>query len=115
MTAVHFSSADLLVQYKSSKNKEEEALAIVRAFERFAEDQKLKMQENEMKVLQEINSKELATKADIALIRQELTHYATKKELVETVNHAVNTGKWQVIGAVAAMLFAEVALRHFGF
>ena len=102
MTAIHFSSADFLEQFAGAKNKVEEARVLVRAFEGLKEDQKMQ---------QEFNNKDLATKGDIALIRQELTHYATKKELIETVSVA----KWQVIGAVAAMLFAEVALRHFGF
>lgn len=98
MTAIHFSAAEFMEQFKKTKTKEEEALAIVRAFEHIQED-----------------NKTLATKADIKDLRQELkqelTHYATKKELVETVSIA----KWQVIGAVAAMLFAEVALGHLGF
>lgn len=108
MTAIHFSAADFMEQFKKTKTKEEEALALVRAFEHMQED-------NKRTITEEVNNKDLATKADINLLRQELTHYATKKELVETVNHAVNTGKWQVIGAVAAMLFAEIALRHLGF
>ena len=104
MTVTHFSSADFVEQFSNSKNEREKALILAHVFEGLREDQK-------MQVKYEINSKELATKGDVAFIRQELTHYATKKELVETVSAA----KWQVIGAVAAMLFVEVALRHFGF
>jgi hypothetical protein len=85
------------------------AKMISKAFETFAEqvseEQDVKIASSEKNTLKEINLSDLATKTDLQTLRTEM-----KVELHQVISSA----KWQVLGAIGAMLFGAIILKHFG-
>ena len=101
MAAVaHLKIGDLYRTLQKSTN-EETALAVVHAFEQLQEEQELRSVQTKKEILKEISLKDLATKKDLLELKLE-------------IHGDISGAKWQVIGAIAAMFFAEVILRHFG-
>ena len=60
-----------------------------------------------------------ATKEDLKMYatKDDLKMYATKEQLHQfqlAIYQHISTAKWQVIGSVCVMMFAELILKHFG-
>lgn len=105
------SITEFLMDYRAAKNKDEEALAISKAFEKVHIEQALKMSETKKEVMDEVNPKDLLTRQEF---HREMQHYATKEEMSSTIN----TAKWQVIVVIlftfCFSVLTPILLKHFG-
>ncbi len=105
MSTATLSITDLYTHIEKASNAELAGI-ISKAFEQTkVEQQQIALQTKE-ETLKEVHDKDLATKADL---------FAVKQDLKLKIYKEVSTAKWQVIGSIAALFFAQIILKHFGF
>lgn len=110
-TIVPFSISEFLTDYKAARNKDEEALAISKAFEKVHVEQVSMVEKNKKEVIDEVNPKELLTRAEF---HQEMAHYATKKDL-ETAKMGIIG--WVLLGVwapIIVFILTQGILKHLG-
>ncbi len=130
IAVAHMSFMDLFTELKESTD-ERTAKTISKAFETFAEqiseEQNMKFAHTKEGTLKELNTDELTTKAELRATKTELKteiqelraemrlgFAELRSEFKVELHHTISSAKWQVLGGVAAMLFAGILLKHFG-
>ena len=108
MSTGHLSISHLYTRLEHASNKEM-AEVLSEAFEKITMDHQQALVQNKVETLTEINSQNLATKADISELKLNIA--TVKLE----IHKEISTAKWQVIGSIGALVLIQIVLKHFGF
>lgn len=125
MHAAPLSIATLYSQIEQASNKEM-ATVITKAFEQVEANQKELATHTKQETLKEVNLQDLATKADLKAEISELRHelkadiqtleakFDTKmaEQKLELFKE-ISSSKWQVVGSIIVLFFAQIILKHF--